>query len=95
MQRMEDNMKPTVDYQSLAFDVERALSKALGMRWETFECRPDITKIRIGSRWNLVLDREQLETLWDQIDHSSALREAFDALKAECLVFQSLSSQRG
>lgn len=84
-------MKPTVDYQSLAFDVERALAKALGIKCETFECRPDLTKIRIGSRWNLVLDREQLELLWDQIDHSSALREAFDALKAECLVFQNFT----
>lgn len=74
------------------FDVERGLAKALSIKCETFVCRPDEFKIRIGQRWNLVLTPEQLEALWDNADNPSALREYFDDhLKAECLVFQSVS----
>ncbi len=73
----------------MTFDVERALAKALSIRCETFQCGPDDFKIRIGGRWNLVLDKDQLETLWDDCDQPSTIKTAFDGLKAQCLVFQS------
>ncbi len=70
-----------------AFDIERALSKALGIRVETFLCGPTEFKFRIGQRWQLVIDEEQLGDLWSDVDNHSILRESFDALKAECLAF--------
>lgn len=75
----------------MCFDVERGLAKALGIKCETFLCGATEFKIRIGQRWNLVLDRAQLETLWDNADNASALRETFDELKPSCLAFQSYS----
>lgn len=82
----------TVPLDVLAFDVERGLATALKIKCETFLCSlsSPVTKIRIGGRWNLVVDREQLEFLWDNVDNPSALKEAFDSLKAECLAFKSL-----
>ena len=79
----------TVPADMMCFDVERGLAKALSIRCETFLCGPTEFKIRIGQRWNLCLDREQLEALWDDCDQPSTLKSAFDNLKAECLVFQS------
>ena len=79
-----------VSHDVMAFDVERALSRSLSIKCETFVCRPDEFKIRIGGRWNLVLTPSQLEMLWDDVDNLSALRDRFDSMKAECLVFQSL-----
>lgn len=79
-----------VSHDVMAFDVERALSRSLSIKCETFVCRPDEFRIRIGQRWNLVLTPEQLEELWNDIESPSALRDKFDSLKAECLVFQSL-----
>lgn len=78
-----------VPHDVMAFDVERGLARALSIKCETFLCGPEEFKIRIGQRWNLVLDREQLEGLWDDCDQPSVLRSAFDAIKAGCLVFQS------
>jgi len=74
----------------MCFDVERALAKALSIKCETFVCGPEQFKIRIGLRWNLVLDRDQLEALWSDCDQSSTIKAAFDNLKAECLGFQSV-----
>jgi hypothetical protein len=78
-------------HEALCFDVERALAKALGVKCETFLCTVSEFKIRIGQRWNLVLNPEQLESLWDDKDVPSALRDTFDALKPDCLTFQSYS----
>ncbi len=75
----------------MCFDVERGLAKALSIKCETFVCGPTDFKIRIGQRWNLMLNRDQLEELWDNADNHSALRDSFASLKAECLVFQSYS----
>ncbi len=74
------------------FDVERALAKALAVKCETFVCSPasDEFRIRIGLRWNLVLNSEQLGALWQDCDQPSTTRAAFDDLKADCLAFQSL-----
>lgn len=79
-----------MDHQVMCFDVERSLAKALSIKCETFVCRPDEFRIRIGQRWNLILSPEQLEELWNDIESPSALRDKFDSLKAECLVFQSI-----
>lgn len=73
----------------MAFDVERGLAKALSIKVETFLCGPTEFKFRIGQRWNLCVDREQLESLWDDCDQPSTMKGAFDSLKAECLGFQS------
>lgn len=73
----------------MCFDVERGLAKALSIKTETFVCGPQDYKIRIGQRWNLVIDLEQLEALWDDCDQPSTLKAKFDELKTECLVFQS------
>ncbi|MBD8619734.1 hypothetical protein IFT67_12460 [Sphingomonas sp. CFBP 13728] len=70
-----------------AFDVERALSKALGIRVETFLCGPSEYKFRVGQRWQLCVDEDQLGQLWSDVDNPSVLRDSFDALKAECLAF--------
>lgn len=75
----------------MCFDVERALHKALQIKCETFQCGPDVYKIRIGQHWNLQLDQDQLEALWNDCDQSSTIKSAFDNLKAECLAFQSYS----
>lgn len=79
----------TVPTDMMAFDVERGLAKALSIKVETFLCGPAEFKFRIGQRWNLCVDREQLESLWDDCDQPSTMKAAFDALKAECLGFQS------
>lgn len=75
----------------MAFDVERGLAKALSIKVETFvvDLKADQFKFRIGQRWNLCVDREQLEALWDDCDQPSTMKAAFDSLKAECLAFQS------
>lgn len=75
----------------MCFDVERSLAKALGMKCETFLVDPAAGqfKFRIGQRWNLVLDADQLEGLWADTDNPSILREHFDKLKPTCLNFQS------
>lgn len=74
----------------LCFDVERALAKALGMRVETYlvDQKHGEYKFRIGLRWNLRVDGDQLEQLWQDTDSPAAMRDTFDALKAECLAFQ-------
>jgi hypothetical protein len=74
----------------MAFDVERALAKALGIRVETYlvDQKSDEYRFRIGQRWNFRVDREQLEQLWSDTDSPSAMRDTFDALKADCLAFQ-------
>ena len=72
-----------------AFDVERGLAKALAIKVETFQCGPTEFKFRIGQRWNLIVDAEQLGTLWDDAEQPHVLRDIFNNLKAECLVFQS------
>lgn len=73
----------------MAFDVERGLARALSIKCETFVCKPEEVKIRIGLRWNLILNQDQLETLWQDCDLPSTLKTAFDKIKSECLVFQS------
>lgn len=80
----------TIGSDVMCFDVERALAKALGYRCETFlvDQRTDEYRFRIGLRWNLRVTREQLERLWQDTDSPAALRDTFDALKAECLAFQ-------
>jgi hypothetical protein len=80
-----------VPYDVQCFDVERSLAKALGIKVETFVCGPTEFKLRIGLRWNLILDGEQLEALWQDTDNTTALRDRLDTLKPTCLVFQSLS----
>jgi hypothetical protein len=72
----------------MCFDVERGLAKALAIKCETFVCGPDLYKIRIGQRWNLVVNEEQLGDLWNDVDNPSALRNTFDTIKSTCLVFQ-------
>tara|TARA_A100001391_G_scaffold96706_1_gene64102 strand:+ start:9507 stop:9761 length:255 start_codon:yes stop_codon:yes gene_type:complete len=73
----------------MAFDVERGLAKALGIRVETLLCGPKEFKFRIGQRWQLVVDHEQIESLWDDCDQPSTMKSAFDNLKADCLGFMS------
>ena len=73
----------------MAFDVERALSRALAIRCETFACQLDQIKFRIGNRWNLVVTQEQLERLWADCDQPSTMKAAFDAIKDDCLAYQS------
>ena len=75
--------------EAICFDVERGLSKALGSRVETYVCKPDEYKLRIGQHWNLHLTQEQLEALWENADSPQALRDTFDSLKSEALTFQS------
>ncbi len=70
------------------FDVERGLSKALGVKVETFVCTQDEYRLRIGLRWNLILTADQLSELWDDCDNPTALKDTFAELKAECLRFQ-------
>ena len=70
------------------FDVERGLAKALGIRVETFQAGPGEFKFRIGQRWNLVVDADQLGMLWDAVDSQEVLRDTFNNLKADCLGFQ-------
>lgn len=82
-------MTRAVPLDMMAFDVERGLSKALSIRVETFACGPDEFKFRIGQRWNLLLDRDQLEDLWHDVDCYTALKDKFDGMKADCLAFQS------
>ena len=82
-------MSKAVPHDTMAFDVERGLAKALSIRVETFLCGPHEFKFRIGSRWNLVIDAEQLEDLWDDAEIPSALRDKFNNYKADCLAFQS------
>lgn len=74
----------------MCFDVERALAKALSIRCETYavDQKADEYRFRIGSRWNLRVDGEQLEQLWQDTDTPAAIRDTFDALKAVCLAFQ-------
>ena len=72
------------------FDVERGLAKALGNKCETFVCGPHEFKIRIGLRWNLILDEYTLGLLWNDCDNPTALRKIFDEIKPERLVFQSV-----
>lgn len=81
----------------MAFDVERALAKALGYRCETFlvDQKADENRFRIGQRWNLRVTGEQLEQLWQDTDSHAALRDTFDSIKADCLAFQSFSRQSG
>lgn len=77
----------------MAFDVERALAKALSIRVETYlvDQKADEYRFRIGQRWNLRVDREQLEQLWQDTESSAALRDTFDALKGECLAFRDVA----
>jgi hypothetical protein len=82
---MTDIIPPEV----MCFDIERGLAKALGSKCETFECGPEHYKIRIGQRWNLILTREQLDDLHNYADNPHALKDQFDLLRGECLVFQS------
>lgn len=82
-------MSNLVPHDVMAFDVERALARALSIKVETFVCIPGEYKFRIGQRWNLILDQDQLEALWHDCDQPSTMKAAFDNLKAECLVFQS------
>lgn len=79
-----------VDVEVMCYDVESGLSKALGKKVETFliDKARDQFRFRIGLRWNLQVDRDQLETLWDCWEVPSALKEVFDQLKSECLGFQ-------
>lgn len=74
----------------MCFDVERALAKALSIRVETYlvDTKADEYRLRLGSRWNLRVDGDQLEQLWLDTDSPSAMRDTFDALKADCLAFQ-------
>lgn len=83
-------MTRAVPFDVMCFDLETSLSKALGKRVETFlvDIKTGIFKFRIGSRWNLVLDTDQLEDLWHDTDTLSALKEKFDSYKADCLGFQ-------
>lgn len=75
----------------MAFDVEQGLKKALGSKVETYVCGPTEYKFRIGLRWNLILNKEQLSNLWDYVSNPPSMREQLDQLKAECLVFQSVN----
>jgi len=80
----------SVPHDVMCFDIESGLSKALGKKVETFfvDVKAGRFKFRIGLRWNLVLDTEQLEDLWDDAEAPTALRDKFNGLKAECLGFQ-------
>lgn len=80
----------SVPYDVMCFDVETGLGKALGKKVETFlvDVKAGQFKFRIGLRWNLVLDAEQLEMLWDDAEAPTALRDKFNSLKADCLGFQ-------
>lgn len=71
----------------MCFDVERGLSKALGIKVETFLCGPVEYRFRIGQRWNLAVDEVQLGDLWNDSDNPSVLRDTFNELKASCLAF--------
>lgn len=84
-------MSKAVPLDTMCFDVEIGLSKALGKKVETFmvDVKAGIFKFRIGQRWNLVLDAEQLEDMWDDAETASALRDKFNSYKADCLGFQS------
>lgn len=72
----------------MCFDVERGLAKALGCKVETFACGPTEYRFRIGLRWNLIVDADQLGDLWNDADNPSVMRDTFNALKPKCLVFQ-------
>ena len=84
-------MANSVPLDVMCFDLEIALAKALGKKVETFmvDLSAQQFKFRIGLRWNLVLDADQLEGLWADTDNPSILREHFDKLKPTCLNFQS------
>ena len=77
----------------MAFDVERALGKALAIRVETIQCGPQEFRFRVGKQWQLCVDEHQLGNLWNDIDNHSVLRESFDALKADCLAFISYQTR--
>ena len=81
----------SVPYDVMAFDLERGLSKALGVKVETFvvDIQADIFKFRIGQRWRLELDSDALSDLWDDTDSPSALKDKFNLYKAACLAFMS------
>ena len=84
-------MSDSVPLDVQCFDVETGLSKALGKKVETFlvDVKSGIFKFRIGYRWNLCVDEYQLGTLWDAWENISILKDKFNALKGECLAFQS------
>lgn len=79
-----------VSHDVMCFDVERGLAKALAIRCETYfvDQKANEYKFRIGARWNLRVDAEQLEQLWQDTDSPAAMRDTFDGFKGECLAFQ-------
>lgn len=79
-----------VDHQVQSYEIERALAKGLGQRCETFVCKPELTRILIGSRWILSLDAHEREYLYDYVSSPSALVEKFDDFKGKCLSFREI-----
>lgn len=77
-----------------AFDVQTTLAKVTRLRVDTRQLTAHEVQYQIGFKWTLTLDEDQLRTLWNETEHESQFREAFDLLKPICLAFNPMQASR-
>lgn len=77
-----------------AFDVQTSLARITRLRVDTRALNDSEVLYIIGFKWNLALDEDELDRLYDAVESDAQFREVFDTLKATCLTFAPFQASR-